>query len=94
MTWHQCAAPDNSSVIPQHLQHVDWNSENVTYNKCEIIASKDNHIDTYPCLFGHTYDYRKELSFRTEVMFGGGGVVRSGDGKWVVNWQSVYVYIR
>ena len=46
---------------------MDWNSGHVTYGKCEITVSEDNYTDTYPCLFGYTYNYRKELSFRTEV---------------------------
>lgn len=70
VTGHTCAAPDNSSAISDDLQGVDLKSAHVTYGKCEITVSKDNlsgDARQYSCLFGHDYDYRKELSFRTEV---------------------------
>ena len=70
VTGHTCAAPDNSSAISDDLQGVDLKSTHVTYGKCEITVSKDNRsgaVQQYSCLFGYDYDYRKELSFRTEV---------------------------
>ena len=71
VTWQQCAAPDNSSEIAAQLPYsVDWNSSQVKYGECEITVSEDNFTDDshqYSCPYGYDYDYRKELSFRTEV---------------------------
>ncbi|XP_070174696.1 organic anion transporter 3-like [Littorina saxatilis] len=65
----RCAAPDNSSDIPAGLQDLDWNSSDVNYDKCQMTVSRSNHsggAKEYPCLYGYTYDYHREMSFRTE----------------------------
>ncbi|XP_070194960.1 organic cation transporter protein-like [Littorina saxatilis] len=69
VTGQRCAAPDNTSVVGSDLQMVDWNDSHVTYGKCEITVSKGNlsgDTHQYPCPYGYEYDYRRELSFRTE----------------------------
>ena len=61
---------DNSSQITAQLQDEDRNSSVVKYGACEITVSQNNlsHADQlYSCLNGYRYDFRKELSFRTEV---------------------------
>ena len=69
VTWHQCAALNNSSAIAAQLLEVGWNSSEVKYVQCEITVS-NNFSDVpqhYPCPNGYDYDFRKDLSFRTEV---------------------------
>ncbi|KAK7503602.1 hypothetical protein BaRGS_00005141 [Batillaria attramentaria] len=68
ITDHQCSPPSNDSLIPAKLHDVDWNSSLVKYGKCEIrIASNDTgDVQEHDCLFGHSYSYSRELSFRTE----------------------------
>ncbi|KAK7100198.1 organic cation transporter protein-like [Littorina saxatilis] len=69
VTGQRCAGPDNTSVVASDLRMVDWNDSHVTYGKCEITVSKDNlsgDTHQYPCPYGYEYDFRRELSFRTE----------------------------
>ncbi|XP_070174694.1 organic anion transporter 3-like [Littorina saxatilis] len=66
VTAHKCAPPDKDSAVPDDLWDVDWGSSQVTYGECEMTVSTRHLNETYPCLFGHWYDFRRELSFRTE----------------------------
>ena len=70
VTWHQCDAMDNSSQIAAQLQDEDRNSSLVKYGACDITVSQNNFSDAdqrYSCFNGYRYDFRKDLSFRTEV---------------------------
>ncbi|KAK7503597.1 hypothetical protein BaRGS_00005136 [Batillaria attramentaria] len=63
----QCAPPSNNTVIPAGLQDVDWNSSRVEYGQCHIAVNRsDDRVQYYDCMFGYSYEYRWELSFRTE----------------------------
>ncbi|KAL8599723.1 hypothetical protein ACOMHN_024774 [Nucella lapillus] len=63
----QCSSPDNVTLTSQQSDNITWNSSDVEYGQCEIIVSANNSsVQTYPCLFGHSYNIDRHLSFRTE----------------------------
>ncbi|KAK7503596.1 hypothetical protein BaRGS_00005135 [Batillaria attramentaria] len=62
----KCSPPSNSSTIPDALQGVDWESSHVEYGKCHITVNRSDQVENYDCLFGYSYGYPREFSFRTE----------------------------
>ncbi|KAK7116168.1 organic cation transporter-like protein [Littorina saxatilis] len=69
VTSYQCAGPGNDSSQATELSALIFNSSHVTYGQCEITVSNDNFssdAQQYPCVYGYDYEFRRDLSFRTE----------------------------